>query len=61
MTTPSTAWIFPLDFQLHYLLEETCFQQGGSSVVEGTNQVVLGSSSDHFPIQSGFFQKQYKT
>jgi hypothetical protein len=38
------AWIFPLYFQLPYLPEETCFQQGGSSAVEGTNQAVLGSS-----------------
>ncbi len=26
----STAWIFPSYFQLHYLPEETSFQQGGS-------------------------------
>ncbi len=25
----STAWIFPLYFQLPYLPEETCFHQGG--------------------------------
>jgi hypothetical protein len=31
-------------FQLPYLPEETCFQQAGSSVVEGTSQAVLGSS-----------------
>jgi hypothetical protein len=36
----STAWIF----QLPYLLEETSFQQIGSSVVEGTSQAILGSS-----------------
>jgi hypothetical protein len=30
----STAWIFPLYFQLHYLPEETCFSQAGSSAVE---------------------------
>jgi hypothetical protein len=30
-------------FQLPYLLEETCFQQAGSSAVEGTNQAVMGS------------------
>jgi hypothetical protein len=29
-----------LDFQLLCLPEETCFQQEGSFVVEGTNQVV---------------------
>jgi hypothetical protein len=33
-----------LYFQLHYLPEETCFQQAGSSAVEGTSQAVLGSS-----------------
>jgi hypothetical protein len=38
--TQSTAWVFPLDFQLHYMPEETCFQQAGSSVVEGTSQPV---------------------
>ncbi len=31
--------IFPL---LPYLPEETCFQQAGSSAVEGTSQAVLG-------------------
>jgi hypothetical protein len=36
----STAWIFPLYFQLPYLPEETCFQQGGSSAVEGTSQPI---------------------
>jgi hypothetical protein len=40
----STAWIFLLHFQLPYLPEETCFQQAGSSMVEGTSQAVLGSS-----------------
>jgi hypothetical protein len=40
----STAWIFPLYFQFPYLLEETCFQQEGSSAVEGTSQAILGSS-----------------
>jgi len=40
------AWIFPLYFQLPYVPEETCFQQAGSCAVEGTSQVVLGSS-DH--------------
>ncbi len=40
----STAWIFPLHFQLPYLPEATCFQQAGSSVVEGTSQAVLVSS-----------------
>jgi hypothetical protein len=31
-------------FSSPYLPEETCFQQAGSSVVEGTSQAVLGSS-----------------
>jgi hypothetical protein len=35
----STAWIFPLYFQLPCLPEETCFQQAGSSVVEGTSRL----------------------
>jgi hypothetical protein len=42
--TKSTAWIFPLYFQLPYLPEETCFQQAGSSVVEGTSRALLGPS-----------------
>jgi hypothetical protein len=33
-----------LYFQLLNLPEETCFQQAGSSAVEGTSQAVLGSS-----------------
>jgi hypothetical protein len=33
-----------LHFQLPYLPEEISFQQAGSSAVEGTGQVVLGSS-----------------
>jgi hypothetical protein len=34
-----------LYFQLHYLPEETCFQQAGpSAAVEGTSQAGLGSS-----------------
>jgi hypothetical protein len=33
---------FSFYFQLHYLPEENCFQQAGSSVVEGTSQAVLG-------------------
>jgi hypothetical protein len=35
-----------LYFQLSYLPEETCFQQGGSSMVEGTSQAVLESSDE---------------
>jgi hypothetical protein len=38
--TQSTALIFPFDFQLHYMPEETYFQQVGTSVVEGTSQPV---------------------
>jgi len=38
--TLSTAWIFPLYFQLPYLPEKTCSQQAGSSAVEGTSQPV---------------------
>jgi hypothetical protein len=30
-------WIFPLYFQLHYLPEETCLQEAGSSAVERTS------------------------
>jgi len=33
-----------LYFQLPYLPEETCFQQVGSSAVEGVSQTVPGSS-----------------
>jgi len=40
----STAWIFPLYFQLPYLPEETCFQRAGSSAVKGTSQAVRGFS-----------------
>jgi hypothetical protein len=32
-----------LNFQLPYLPEGACFQQAGSSAVEGTSQAVLGS------------------
>jgi hypothetical protein len=32
--------------QFAYLPEETCFQQAGSCVVEGTCQAVLGSSDE---------------
>jgi hypothetical protein len=34
------AWIFPLYFQLPYLPEGTSFEQAGSSMVEGTSQLV---------------------
>jgi len=40
----STAWIFPLYFQLHYLPEETSFQQGGSSALD-TNLKSQNSTS----------------
>jgi hypothetical protein len=39
---------FSLYFQLPYLPEETCFQQVGSSAVEGTNQALLGSPACHY-------------
>jgi hypothetical protein len=41
----STAWVFPLDFQLHYMPEESSFQQAGSSVVEGISQPVTISKN----------------
>jgi hypothetical protein len=44
-TCKALPGFFPLYFQLHYLPEETCFQQGRSSAVEGTSQAVLGSSN----------------
>ncbi len=50
---------FFLVFQLPYLREKTCFKQVGCSVVEGTSQVVLGSSDQRkVPTSlslSGFF------
>jgi hypothetical protein len=39
-TSKALPLILPLYFQLPYLPEETCFQQGGSSAVEGTSQAV---------------------
>jgi hypothetical protein len=39
-----SASIFLLYFQLPYLPKETCFQQAGSSAVEGTSQDIPGSS-----------------
>jgi len=33
-------------FSSLYLPEETCFQQAGSFVVEGTSQAILGSSDE---------------
>jgi hypothetical protein len=35
---------FVFSSSLTYLPEETCFQQAGSSAVEGTSQAVLGSA-----------------
>jgi hypothetical protein len=58
----STVWIFPLYFQLPYLPEETCFQQWGSSVVEGTSQAVLGSSNQlKVPTGLSLFLKSEKS
>jgi hypothetical protein len=51
-STQSTAWIFPLYFQLHCLHEETCFQQVGSSAVKGTSQAQL-ESSDQRKVPAG--------
>jgi hypothetical protein len=36
-----TTWIFHLYFQLHYLPEETSFQQVASSGLEGSSQLVI--------------------
>jgi len=58
----STVWIFPLYFQLPYLPEETCFQQRGSSAVEGTSQAVLGSSNQlKVPTGLSLFLKSEKS
>jgi hypothetical protein len=59
--TESTAWIFPLYFQLPYLLEETYFQQAGSSAVEVTSQTVLGFSDQRrVPASVSLFRKSEK-
>jgi hypothetical protein len=48
-------------FQLHYLPEETCSQQAGSSAVEGTSHVVLGSSEQRkVPAGLSLFLKSEK-
>ncbi len=61
MYMKSTAWIFPLYFQLPYLPEETCFQQAGSSAVEGTSQAVLGFSDKRkVPASLSLFLKSDK-
>jgi hypothetical protein len=50
-----------LYFQLPYLPEETCFQQAGSSEVEGTSQAVLGSSDQwKVPASLSLFLKSEK-
>ncbi len=41
--------------------EETCFQQAGSSVVEGTSQAILGSSDQRkLPASLSLFLKSEK-
>jgi hypothetical protein len=61
-SSESTAWIFPLYFQLPYLHEGTCFQQAGSSsVVKGISQAVLGSSDQRkVPASLSLFLKSEK-
>jgi hypothetical protein len=50
-----------LYFQLPYLPEEACFQQAGSSAVEGTSQAVLGSSDQRkVPAGLSLFLKSEK-
>jgi hypothetical protein len=50
-----------LYFQLPYLPEETCFQQAGSSAVEGTSQVIRGSSANRkVPAGLSLFLKSEK-
>jgi hypothetical protein len=57
----STAWIFPLYLQFPFLPEDTCFQQAGSSAVEGTSQAVLGSSDQrNVPASLSLFLKSEK-
>jgi hypothetical protein len=57
----STAWDFPLYFQLHNLAEETCFPQEGSCAVEDTSQAVLGSSDQRkVPASLSLFLKSEK-
>jgi hypothetical protein len=52
---------FLLYFQLPYLPEETCFQQAGSSMVEGTSQAVVGSSDQRkVPASLSLFLKSEK-
>jgi len=50
-----------LYFQLPYLPEETYFQQGGSSAVESTSQVILRSSDQRkIPASLSLFLKSEK-
>jgi len=52
---------FSLCFQLPYLPEETCFEQAGSSAVEGTSQALLGSSDEQkIPVSLSLFLKSEK-
>jgi hypothetical protein len=50
-----------LYFQLPYLLEETYFQQAGSSALEGTSKAVLGSSDQwNVPVSLSLLLKSEK-
>jgi hypothetical protein len=65
-TRKALPGFFPLYFQLPYLPEETkkptCFQQAGSSTVEGTSRAVLGSSDQQkVPPSLSLFLKVKKT
>jgi hypothetical protein len=52
---------FSLYFQLSYLHEETCFQQAGSSAVEGITQAILDSSDQwKVPASLSLFLKSEK-
>jgi hypothetical protein len=52
---------FPLNFQLPYLSEETCFHQVGCSAVEGTSQAVLGSFGQRkVPASLSLFRKKWE-
>jgi hypothetical protein len=52
---------FPLNFQICYLPEETCFQQAGFYAVEGISQAVLGSSDQQkVPASLSLFIKSEK-
>jgi hypothetical protein len=48
-------------FEFLTCLEKTCFQQAGSSTVEGTNQAALGSSDQrNVPASLSLFLKHEK-